>query len=55
MGREAAHILRFVSDETVLLNSREKAPFLLLIEVRQIPSSVGCTELKLTDRLGERC
>ena len=34
MGREAAHILRFVSDETVLLNSREKAPFLLLVEVR---------------------
>jgi hypothetical protein len=40
MGREAAHILRFVSEETVLLNSREKAPFLLLMEV-SMPQPTG--------------
>jgi hypothetical protein len=50
MGREAAHILRFVSEETVLLNSREKAPFLLLVEVRhtQLPGGVDAMIRKLT-------
>lgn len=33
MGRETAQVLRLVADETVLLTSREKAPFLLLVEV----------------------
>jgi hypothetical protein len=33
MGRETAQVVRLVSEETVLLTSREKAPFLLLIEV----------------------
>lgn len=34
MGRETAQILRFVADEALLLNSREKAPFMLLVEAR---------------------
>ena len=37
MGRETAQVLRLVADETVLLTSREKAPFLLLVEVCAAP------------------
>ncbi len=36
MGRETAQVVRLVADETLLLNSREKAPFLLLAEVRHL-------------------
>jgi hypothetical protein len=34
LGHTTAQVLRIVADETLLLNSREKAPFMLLIEVR---------------------
>lgn len=36
LGRSTAQIVRIVAEETQLLNSREKAPFLLLVEVRLV-------------------
>jgi hypothetical protein len=36
MGRETAQVVRIVVDETLLLTSREKAPFLLLLEVHSL-------------------
>ena len=36
MGRECCRILRIASEEAVTMNSREKAPFLLLVEARTL-------------------
>lgn len=38
VGKDTARILRLASEEAVLLNSREKAPYLLLVEVRSLAS-----------------
>jgi len=43
-------VLRLLPDETLLLNSKEKAPFLLLVEARGV---LGDAMLSLT--LGFRC